>query len=401
MNALSTQTETPHVLTFPKVTWYSLIDLEISFWICPRVRRILTMAWKLRKADGKQGVFDLAHAHLDRASTDRSSYIQQWFFDPSTMTLSEKQEATEDVSRLAYTRASIQERVKNVLEYYIQFGVAEFSTFVNVWVTLPEEGMGVLKWMEEVKQEYADRIAVNLISYPMFWFRDDKPERWTLLETSIESGLTQWIWTLPERDEAERHIGYKANVERTVLYALKHQKPVYIHVDQKNTPDEDGSERILEVISSIEAIYNNPLLKDYENPISQQKEPFIWLVHAISPSCYDEARFQRLAKKMAKYNIGVIVCPSAAISMKQESWQESRIHNSIARVIDFLKYGIHVKMWVDNIWDLYLPMTWDPLYEVRLLADATRCYDKEIIAHIIAGKRISRELQETLKKKYK
>lgn len=255
--------------------------------------------------------------------------------------------------------------------------------------------------MDELREEYKEKIQLKLISYPMFGFRDDSPERWKLLETSIESGYADGIGTLPERDEAERHIGYKANVQRTVLYGLKNKKPIHIHVDQKNIPEEDGAEKILDVISSIEDIYKNPLMKEYVDEISNQKEPFVWLVHNISSACYDEARFQRLAKRMAKYNIGLIVCPSAAVSMKQEPEYESRVHNSIARVIDFLKLGIHVKMGIDNIGDMYLPVTGDPFYEVKLMCDALRMYDKEIVAHVIAGIRLPLELQEILKRKYK
>ena len=59
-----------------------------------------------------------------------------------------------------------------------------------------------------------------------------------------------------------------------------------------------------------------------------------------------------------------------------------------------------MKMWIDNIGDIYLPMTGNPLYEVRLLADAIRLYDEDILAHVISGQRLPDDLIDKLREKY-
>jgi hypothetical protein len=57
-------------------------------------------------------------------------------------------------------------------------------------------------------------------------------------------------------------------------------KPLHLHVDQKNLAAEDGTERALRAIA------------DLGLPAPPAgAEPAIWLVHAISPSAYDEPRF--------------------------------------------------------------------------------------------------------------
>lgn len=58
--------------------------------------------------------------------------------DPSTSTLPQKQEATLDIISTAYTANSIKDRVRKILDEYAKYGVAEFTSFINVGQNLPE-----------------------------------------------------------------------------------------------------------------------------------------------------------------------------------------------------------------------------------------------------------------------
>ncbi len=390
---IETSSDDFHHIQIPKTTGFALVDQEFFLWKSPRLKRILDKSWNLMD---KKSVMEIAHAHVDRGLTDISEYHSQWQFDPSIMTLPEKQDVTEEASKIAYTKESINSRVSELMDYYFNgWWVSTFTTFTNIWINMWNDWLFVLKTMDSLKKKYPNLIN---ISYPMFWFRDDKPERQEILNNSLK--YASGIGTLPERDEAENHIWFKSNIERTALKALEEEKPLHIHLDQTNTPSENWSEMAMEVISSIEKIYKNPLLHEYINPNTNQKEPFIWFVHVISPSCYDNDRFNKLAENMKKHNIWLIVCPSAAVSMKQHRNIVAPIHNSIARVVDFLIAGVYVKMWIDNIGDIYLPMTWDPLYEIRLLADSLRIYDENVIANIVAWNRIPEDLREFMMDRY-
>src|SRR5205823_10199605 len=118
------------------------------------------------------------------------------------------------------------------------------------------------------------------------------------------------------------------------------RKSVHIHVDQQNDPGEDGTERVINAARRLGA---SP------DPI---KEPMIWLVHVISPSTYDEARFEATLAALAELNIGVICCPSAALSMRQLRSIPTPTYNSIARVLEMLVAEIYVRLGSDNICDI-------------------------------------------------
>lgn len=156
--------------------------------------------------------------------------------------------------------------------------------------------------------------------------------------------------------------------------AISLKKPVHIHVDQQNIQYEDGTERFLKVA------------RELKLPVDYSEEPKVWLVHVISPSTYSEDRFDAMLKGLADLNIGVICCPSAAISMRQVRQITSPTYNSIARVLEMLAAGIHVRLGSDNICDITSPAgSVDLLDEVFVLCNALRYYDIEVLAKLAAG----------------
>jgi cytosine/adenosine deaminase-related metal-dependent hydrolase len=160
--------------------------------------------------------------------------------------------------------------------------------------------------------------------------------------------------------------------------AKRENKPLHIHVDQRNDPRENGSEIVLDLVESFNFSANH------------KEEPKIWLVHVISPSLYEENRFQILLEKIRANNVGVICCPSAAISMRQLRVIKSPTCNSLARVLDMLAAGIHLRLGSDNIFDVTSPAgTIDLINEVFVLSNALRFYDQDIMAKICAGQKIN------------
>ena len=101
-------------------------------------------------------------------------------------------------------------------------------------------------------------------------------------------------------------------------------------MDQKNDPNERGTETLLSVIAKLGLTYPAPV-------------PMVWLIHVISPSAYDDTHFNDLCAEMAERNIGVICCPSAALSMRQLRPRRTPTHDSIARVMEFLAAGDSVE----------------------------------------------------------
>ena len=90
-------------------------------------------------------------------------------------------------------------------------------------------------------------------------------------------------------------------------------------------------------------------------------------------------------RHMKKLNVNVIVCPNAAISMKQDNSAYAPVHNSIAPVSILLEEGVNVKLGMDNIEDLFMSIfDGDMWFEARLLMKATRIYQFNKIINIFS-----------------
>lgn len=315
-----------------------------------------------------------AHLHLDRAGTydGTVSLLQDTGVrDGTVLSLAGKHAVIPMVHVSAlYDSASLEARVASYLDRMVAVGTRRADTVVDV--THDRVGRTAFDRMLALKRRYSDRIDLWVGAYSPFGFRDDEPARWALLESAAEQA--DFVGLLPERDDQAtypEHIGFEESCRRGILLAHRLGKPIHIHVDQANHCFENGGETVLDLVLRL-GLGGSP-----------GAEPFIWLIHLISPSSYDEARFERLAVGLAGQGIGVICCPSAAISMRQYRPLHSPTHNSIARVLDLLAAGIQVRIASDNICDITSPMgTADLLDEVFVLANALRFYDQDILAKI-------------------
>ena len=106
----------------------------------------------------------------------------------------------------------------------------------------------------------------------------------------------------------------------------------------------------------------------------------VYGVHAVSLAAQPPHEQDRVIKLCKEADLGIIVCPSAAISMKQLDMQ-SHLHNSIAPYPKLREAGVRTFLGVDNIHDLFMPMVdGDVWTECRMLMEACRFYDLDAIA---------------------
>lgn len=322
------------------------------------------------------GAFN-AHLHIDRAGTyDETVRLlaERGVRDGANSTLAGKHSMIPMIhASPLYDRDSLIARVSFYLDAMIEVGTRRADSVVDV--TLDRVGTSAIDTLGELRDRYADRIEFRLGAYSPLGFRDDEPARWALLEAA--AARADFIGILPERDDRldyPEHIGFDECCRRSLALAARLGKDLHIHVDQSNHQREDGGEVVARLVDEMGL------------GRTADQTPFVWLVHLISPSTYGEARFRSLAERLATLGIGIICCPSAAISMRQLRDLSSPTYNSIARVLDLLDVGVQVRIGSDNICDITSPMgTPDLLSEVFVLANALRIYDIEILAKIAAG----------------
>ncbi len=318
-----------------------------------------------------------AHLHLDRSGT----------LDATKEILSEREKGRESQLSLAtkhslipaihaspcYDRPAMAERANAVLDLMAAAGTTRAATVVDT--TTDRVGLGGLELFLELKRQRAGSLELEIGAYSPLGFRDDEPARWELLVAGAR--IADFVGLLPERDELRRypeHIGFEECCRRGLRLAADLGKPIHVHVDQMNHPSENLSERLVRVF------------RELDLPVNRWETPWVWLVHVISPSTYDDRRFQRLLDSLVELNLGVISCPSAAISMRQYRTAYTPTFNSIARVLEMLAAGLHVRIGSDNICDITSPAgTPDLLHELFVLCNAVRYYDIDLLAKLGAG----------------
>lgn len=324
------------------------------------------------------GLFN-AHLHIDRSGTFEATLelLQQEAAAASHLSLARKHSLIPLVHESAcYEPSALRERVGHYLEMMIDVGTTRADTVVDV--TDDRVGQSALESLLQLKHDLRDRIDFRIGAYSPLGFRDDEPKRWALIEEAARRA--DFLGSLPERDDRAaypEHIGFDESCRRIIALSAERDLPVHLHVDQQNLAVEDGTERVIRIA------------RELGLAVDRSEEPRIWLMHVISPSVYPEDRFRRLLEGLAEVHIGVICCPSAAISMRQVRQFSSPTCNSIARVLEMLAAGVHVRVGSDNICDITSPAgTVDLVDELFVLCNAVRYYDLEVLAKLGAGRRL-------------
>jgi cytosine/creatinine deaminase len=321
------------------------------------------------------GLFN-AHLHLDRAGTlaETEKILDAAKVGASHISLAYKHSLIPSIhSSRCYDPDLLAERVDGYLDAMEEVGTTRADSVVDT--TVDRIGLQALEVFLKLKTKRRDSLDFRVGAYSPLGFRDDEPERFELLSEGIR--MADFIGALPERDDHSRypdHIGFDESCRRMLQLSAEHGKPLHLHADQTNHPSETACEQIVRV------------MREEGLSVPRDQEPMVWLVHVISPSTYNEKRFNALLEAFVALNIGVVCCPSAALSMRQYRSTQTPTANSIARVLEMMAAGVHVRIGSDNICDIASPAgTPDLMQELFVLCNSVRYYDVELLAKLGAG----------------
>lgn len=333
---------------------------------------------RLREAVRDEGGMHNAHLHLDRAGTFDDRYLPgtgHRMAEDFHITLKKKHAMIADLhAGPAFERNDFFARVESALTVMAACGTRRADTMVDV--TPDRVGLTGLAWMDEIGRAWAGRIDLRLGAYTPFGFDDAEPEVWEVFAEGARRA--DFIGCLPEADDTDdypSHIGFSEHCRRVLELAQDLGKMVHVHTDQRFEPSERGTERLVEAV------------RRHGAPRSDTGDPMVWAVHVVSPSTYEEDRFWRLADDLAALEIGVVVCPSAALGMRMLRPLSTPTGNCIPRVLEFLSRGVRVRLGSDNIADICSPSTTADLTdEAFVLSAALRFYQPDILARLLAGR---------------
>lgn len=307
--------------------------------------------WDLKtqflEAVNAKGGFVNCHAHYDKAF-----YITKETLEMSDVTMEEKWQMSDDIKRSA-TQEQIEERIRTALDVMIAQGCKLTCSFVDAYEAVGHKAIDAAL---KVREEYKDKIKLILVTQPLGGLVD-KNARDLFEAISAKADI---VGGLPSKDRPRD----EENFELLFEIAKRLNKPLHVHIDQDNRPDEKDTERLV------------------NHTIKHGLEGRVVAIHAVSTSAQPKEYRKDLYKKMADAKIAVVVCPSAMLSQRAQDYI-APIHNSIANVPEMVDAGILVGLGVDNIADFYLPyVDGDMWTEVRMLQETCRYHDFENLVKI-------------------
>jgi len=348
------------------------------------------MFWEEVRSLKVNGVTN-GHEHADRGDSLGAENLRHIHVDPSDaskISLMAKQKMVGKLhDGIAYTEENLRKRMTGLFDREIACGTSATYTCLDVSPDLSEEGLLAFRVGSELKAEYAPKgLDIKIGPNAIFGFKDGT-ERWSIFKRAAEKA--DFVSALPEKDfypegtNPDGKIGFDQHIRRVLELALEMNKPAQFHLDQSGNPEEAGTERLIEALKWFDP---------------HRKGPDIWVVHMISPSAYPEARFARLLNNLLKYRVGVIVCPSAGISMRRLRPINAPMHNSMARILELLACGVKVALGSDNVGDLFVPASdGDMSVEVKIAAHAVRFYLAHIWARVAAGVHLNDSDKDSVK----
>ena len=323
----------------------------------------------------ERGGFYNAHAHIDRAYTLGDQYLSHigtTSIEASNYPLSVKQNLVGDLhTGLAYTEENLRERMSYTIQRQIAFGTTRLDTCIDATPDLAEDGLIAIRIALELKEKFKDKILIRIAPNPIFGFKEGT-KRWETFKEAAK--ICDFLSLLPEKDGNENDPKFRLHIKKGLELACELEKEVQLHLDQANVPTENGTLTLLQG------------LKWLDQPKIPGTGPSVKIIHAISPSAYEEDKFSRFIAQLMEHHVGIIICPTAAISMRQLHSIEGPLHNSIARMLELIKMKIPLWLGTDNICDVFVPQgDGDLLTEIKMGGHAIRIAAPSIWAKLATG----------------
>ncbi|MGA7326040.1 MAG: amidohydrolase family protein [Rhodomicrobium sp.] len=250
-----------------------------------------------------------------------------------------------------YTHDDLVERISRGLEAMLSQGVTYCRTMVDADSTV---GLLPIKAAMEVKKQYAGRIEFEVGVQPLQGVLDPASYE----QYAEACALADFCGGLPSRDRPRP----EAHLDLVLDLAKRLNKAVDVHVDQENNPLENETELLA------------------AKTIEHGMQGRVYGVHAISIGAKGEREQDRIIAKILEADMGIIICPSAALSMAKLQ-MTAPLHNSIAPFPKLQEAGVRCYLGVDNIHDLFMPMVDGDIWtECRMLMEACRFYDINAVA---------------------
>ena len=319
------------------------------------------MAWQ--QIDPKQILVDKIIANGGWSNThthiDRSYIINEDNYAKTGDSLFEKWDHPDEFKKTA-TVETIVKHMNMVIENQLAQGVTSLGSFIDCDSIVEDKNILAA---EIIKKKYGDKLDLKFIHQPIKGFFAN-PEDRVWFEKAAE--YVDIIGGLPERDSMAK-LGQDKRAEHLdILFEAgkKFGKPLHVHVDQLNSPDQRDTELLIEKTRE----------HGYKGKVTA--------IHCISVAAQEKSYREKIYAGLVEQDITVIACPTAWIDSRRSEVLMPG-HNSVTPIDEMIPAGVRVALGTDDIADIYKPFSDGDMWtELRVLLEATHTYDIETLVNI-------------------
>ena len=218
-----------------------------------------------------------------------------------------------------------------------------------------------LEQAARIRDELAPGFVLQITALPLRSLGE--PTEFKHFAALCGSPLIDVIGALPQNAAEDAHSYF----ERIFLLANETGKPVEAHADEYLRNDERETEALAR--AALRAREHG-----YRQPVSA--------VHCVTLAAHPRDYRLEIARLLAEAEVGVVICPRAALSMKAID-EPTFMHNAIAPLRELIAEGVTVALGTDNIRDIFTPLSGGRMMEeIEFLAEATRIFDFDLLASI-------------------
>jgi cytosine deaminase len=321
----------------------ALVDIGIDDGRIVDVQSTSQLEGRLEiQADGRVLIpgFVNAHVHLDKAFVGGLA--------PSGLMLDGV--ARGAARKREYTREDIKQRVRRALDLAVRHGITALRSPVDVD---PIVGTMGVEATAEVREEYRDRIDVQIVAFPQEGFLGVGGMH-ELLAEAVELGADV-VGGRPHGDPAHA-LDYDRHIDE--IFEIADGRPVDMSVDalfpaDRTTPPDPEDLGVFRLAEGV--------LRHGYPPGA------VTAHHVLALSAVDATSAARVIERVRDARMNIITLPTSNL------FTEGRVdpdnpRRGLTRVKDFVSAGVNVALGTDNLDDTYLPFA-----NMNLLLEAHVC----------------------------
>lgn len=302
-----------------------------------------------------QGGWVNAHTHIDR------SYIVNWDNWSKTGDSLEVKWDHPDEFKSSVTVNEIVDHMSRVIDNQLEQGVQALGSFIDCDSVVKDKN---LKAADIIRDRYKNDLILRFIHQPIKGLMDPTERKWF----EEAAAFVDIIGGLPERDSKLR-LGVDRKAEHLdVLFEAgkKHKKPLHVHVDQLNDPNQRDTELLISKTREHEYAGN------------------VTAIHCISLAAQKKSYREKIYAGLVEQDITVIACPTAWIDSHRTEVLVPG-HNAVTPIDEMIPAGVRVALGTDDIADIYKPFSDGDMWtELRVLLEATHFYELDALATLAA-----------------